>query len=88
MRRENNTCYHFLLSRAKEALRQVTITKPRKRTEYAREFDQHTREREDCIIARELESCMWEHKITSKSVVLLDIVQRLSPTTRCCKTRM
>ena len=42
---------------------------------------------ENFIIARELESCMWAHKFASKSILLLDLVLRLSPTTGCCKTR-
>ena len=49
MRRENKTynTITFLLSRAKEALRQVTITKPLVREpERARDLDQRTRELE------------------------------------------
>jgi DNA polymerase sigma len=30
---------------------------------------------------------MWAHKFTSKLILLLDLVQRLSPTTGCCETR-
>ena len=39
------------------------------------------------IIAIELESCMWAHKFASKSILLLNLVCKLSPTFGCCETR-
>ena len=59
--------------------------------EHARELDQHTRVLENYNTARELESCIWAYKVTSKSTLLWDLVHdnvwRLSPTTKCCETR-
>ena len=50
-------------------------------------MDQYTRKLEKYITARELESCMWTHKYASKSILMLSLVQRLSPTTGCHETR-
>ena len=53
---------------AKEALRHGTITQTSsEELEHAREPDQHARELENCITANELETCMWAHRVTSKS---------------------
>ena len=75
--------YHFLLSRAKEALRYTTlqnlVREPKHAKELencntAKELDQHTGELENYTIVEELESCMWPHKFVYESVLLLDLV--------------
>ena len=54
----------LLLSRAKEALRQVTVQN------LVRELG-HAREPEICITARELQSSTWSRKFVSKLTLLV-----------------
>ena len=43
---------------------------------HIRKLDQHTRELENCNSARELESCMWAHKVVSRLIALSNLIQR------------
>jgi hypothetical protein len=40
------------------------------------------------ITARELQSCMWTRKFVSKLTLLVKLVRRFSPTTKCYETSM
>lgn len=55
MRSESKTYYHFCWFVKKEASRHITITKPSERTRAGQGLNQHTRELDNCINARELE---------------------------------